>query len=326
MTTDKDTFFVIQQSMQFVPYEQSKGWHDYRIFQKKCGVLYFIDSIDNPQVCCWGLIRVIPFIGKFIHMEGKSYKEIPGRHIIKDFYEQIALYSKKHYFMVLISDSNTYDINYEISIRQAGYVRPMMLMTCPLSIIINFNNTNWDVHRIWKRRLKEALKNNLKFEYIVNPDRQQIAIVCKMYSELARNKKLSYILECDALSILFMDNRFKLFFILTEDNQPLLARIIYVYNNFSYDVLAANSTVSRNIRGSSYFMVNSIFEWLKNNGVKQFDFGRIGPGKRSANSVYEFKSYSGGPEVSYNGEWVCVNNKFSESLFYFLLNFLKQRY
>jgi hypothetical protein len=326
MTINEDTFFIVQQSMQFVPYEQSRGWHDYRIFQKKCEAIYFVDNTDDPQICSWGLIRTIPFIGKMLHIEGKSYKEIPPKNIIKEFYEQIATYSKKHYFMVLVSDSNVYDVNYEIGIRQAGYVRPMMLMTCPLSIIINLNDNSWNVHRIWKRRLKEASKNNLKFNYIINPDKYQIDIVCKMYSELAKNKNLSYRLEYSSLNILLMDNKFKLFFVLTEDNQPLLARIVYVHNNFSYDVIAPNSSASRNVRGSSYFMVNSIFDWLKNNGIEQFDFGRIGPGKRSANSVYEFKAYSGGPEVPYNGEWVYANNKFSESLFYFLLNFIKQRY
>jgi hypothetical protein len=327
MVVDRFSFFAIQQSMRYIPYEQSEGWHDYRIFQKKCKAVYFVDDKNNPRICCWGLVRSVPFMGKILQIEGKTYNEIPSKSEIKNFYESIALYSsEKQFFVVIVSDSNLYDMQYELGIRQAGYVRPLILMTCPLTIIINFNNNDWNVHRIWKRKLKEVEKNNLKFEYIANPCQEQISVVCKMYSELAQNKKIPYSLEYDGLTILLKNNRFKLFFVYTEDDQPLLARIVYVYNNLSYDVIAANSTASRNVRGSSYYMVNSIFNWLKDNGVEQFDFGRIGPGKRSTNSVYEFKSYSGGMETPYNGEWVYSNNKFLESAFYFLLNFMKQRY
>jgi hypothetical protein len=82
----------------------------------------------------------------------------------------------------------------------------------------------------------------------------------------------------------------------------------------------------RHIGGSSYFLAQSTWDWLKDNGIKQFDFGRIGPGKRSANSVYEFKSHSHGEEVSYNGEWVYAKNKFIETLFYILLNYKIKRW
>jgi hypothetical protein len=73
-------------------------------------------------------------------------------------------------------------------------------------------------------------------------------------------------------------------------------------------------------------MLDSVLNWLRENGVKVFDMGRIGPGKRSSNSVYEFKSYIGSPEVRYNGEWIHSNNKLFEKLFYIYMNLKISRY
>jgi hypothetical protein len=192
--------------------------------------------------------------------------------------------------------------------------------------LIDLKNSNLNVHKTWKRLLKESLKNNLKFEYIADPTFEQVSFFCKMFDELSRNKGLTFQLEPKSLSILLKNKDFKLFYVYNEKDEPLLAQIVYVYKNTSYEIYVANSTASRYVRGSSYFMMNSILDWLKENGVEFFDFGKIGPGKRSDNGVFEFKSRLGGEKVTYNGEWIYSTNKFLESVVYFLLNLRINRY
>jgi hypothetical protein len=324
MILDKERFFNIQRSMYFIPYEQTEGWHNYQAFLRKSECIYFVDDENQPNICAWGLIRVIPIIGRILQIYGDSYNEGIARSHINFFYDEIVQYSENRFIFVYISNSSLYDINYEMAIRQAGFIRPLLLIMCPLSIMVDLDCIN--THQTWKRRMKEAQKHNLKFQYIAEPNMEHISLVVQMYSELSSLKKLGYTLDENSLRILLNSSFFKLFIVYTSDDRPLMARIVYVRNNFSYDIIAANSSASREIRGSSYYMVNSILDWLKNNNVKRFDFGRIGPGKRSTNSVYEFKSYIGSPEVSYNGEWVYSKHKIMERIIYFLLSFKYSRY
>jgi hypothetical protein len=324
MIFDKELFFDLQRGMDCVPFTQSQGWHDYQTYLKKSKCLYFVDDDTAPKICAWGLIRSFPLVGKILQISGESYRTEITRTQIKTFYDEIAVYSEKHFIFVLVSSQALYSVDYEIAIRQAGFIRPLVPLTCPLSILVDLNNIKY--LRIWERQLKKASKNNLRFEYISNPNIDHINHVVRMYSELSELKQMGYILDADALSVLLRNNDYKLFFVRSCNGEPIAARITYLRNDFSCDVIAANSNKSRDIPGTSYFMVNSILEWLKGNNVKIFDFGRIGPGKRSTNSVYEFKSYIGSPEVSYNGEWIYSNSKFLETVFYAFMNLRMARF
>jgi hypothetical protein len=324
---DADVFFGCQDKMDYVPFDQSVGWHNYRK-QLKSGrgdggykIIYFIDDINEPKICAWGMIYVFPVFGKILRIVGKSYKNDLFKTNIKDFYEQISFYSRGKFSLIQVSSSDIYNVNYEIGIRLAGFVRPMVLSGCPLSIVINLKDEKWVVSRIWKRNVKMAEKSNLRFVHISSPTIENVEVFCKMFSEMADYKKLAFNLLLENISILLKNNQFKLFFVETIDGRSLASRIVYLYNNTSYDIFAANSNLSREVRGSTYFLLNSIFDWLGKNGIEYFDFGGIGPGKGSANSVYEFKTFSGGTEVSCNGEWVYSNNKLLERLFYLLLSF-----
>lgn len=51
-------------------------------------------------------------------------------------------------------------------------------------------------------------------------------------------------------------------------------------------------------------MMERIFDHLKEQGVKVFDFSRIPPSNNETDSVYVFKNSAGGYPVQYNGEWI----------------------
>ena len=325
MLVSETVFFEKQTRMPYISFEQSKGWHDYQLTLKKEKVLYFIDQEDEPSICAWGMIRKLSFFGSILQIKGEAKEKDVTRRQIQKFYDDIAEYSRGKYFFVWVSSSDLYSVDYEIGIRQAGYVRPLVQSVCPLSIIVDLEASE-ERSKSWKKRLKEAEKHNLIFSVIDKPEQNILNVVCEMYAELSKTKSLGYHLSADSLADLFRDPHLKLFLVYSSDNKPLCARIVYVRDDFAYDIIAANFNVSRTIRGTTYFMVESILSYLKERGVKRFDFGRIGPGKRSSNSVYEFKAYVGAPEVQYNGEWVFANNRFIETLFFNLLNLRLQRF
>lgn len=325
MLVDEKLFFEKQTRMSYVSFDQSRGWHDYQLTLKKEKVLYFIDQEDETMICAWGMVRKLSFLGNILHIKGEAKKKNITRMQIQKFYNDIAEYSRSKYFFVWVSSSDLYSIDYEIGIRQAGYVRPLVQSVCPLSIIVDLEASE-ERCKSWKKRLKEAEKHNLMFSVIDKPEQNILDIVSKMFAELSKTKRLGYQLAAISLADLFRDSHIKLFLVSTSENRPLCARIVYVRDDFAYDIIAANFNISRTIRGTTYFMVESILSYLKEQGVKRFDFGRIGPGKRSSNSVYEFKAYVGAPEVHYNGEWILANNKFIEMLFFCMLNLKLQRF
>ena len=118
-----------------------------------------------------------------------------------------------------------------------------------------------------------------------------------------------------------------LYMVYNNSNIPIAARIIHFDKIYSSDVFAANSNEARNC-GATYFMMQNIFELLKNEDLKFFDFGRIPPSNHETDSVYTFKNASRGKKVQYNGEWVVYKSKYMEllMLFYKLFKLKKQRY
>mgnify|MGYP000911662458 CR=1 FL=1 len=324
MIISKELFFDIQNRMDFIPYEQAKGWHDYTIEKYKCQVLYFVDDIVGPKICAWGLITVKLKLFRYVSIVGESRINTLTYKDYQKFYACLIEDLKNKYGLIFVTSNTVYEVDFELGIRLAGFLRPLNFFDSPLSIIIDFSNER-PRKRIWKRQVREAGENQLLFKEIKNISFEDIMIFTDMYRELSRRKNLSGYLSREGLEKLFQDKRFKLFFVY-KDNSVLAGRIVYVDRSESYDVYAANSDASRNIKGTTYFMMESIFTWLKQNGVKRFDFGRIPVGLRPANSVFEFKSHSGGEVVNYNGSWVYSRNKILEFVLAFYREFKGMRY
>lgn len=320
MKVSKEEFFSIQSKMDFISYDQSKGFHD---FKSKNSILYFIDNADNPRICVWGEFIIKYKFITLLRINGESFNYNVTRKDYKNFYSQI-INENKEIRIINIVNNNPYSVNFELGIRLAGFIRPMAFFDSPLSILVELEKENIR-SRQWRRQLKEAINNDLKFLYVENPTHNDVSLFVRMYNELAQRKSLgSSINEINIMNLL-SDDKYELFFVL-KDDEYLAGRIVYLHNNTSYDVYAANSNKSKEIKGVTYFMMESIFEFLKANGVKIFDFGRIGVGKRSSNSVYEFKSYSGGKIINYNSAWEYSNSKFLNILLSIFKSLKSNRY
>lgn len=300
---DKDSFFEIQSKMDWISPHQCLGWLNYQE-RNDTSFCYFVDNIEKTTICSWGRLIKKKYVGKFLRIYGESYKCNILKDDIRKFYTSISeLASKSNIVFIDIQTDSLYNIDYELGIRQAGFMRPMTLSLCPLTIIVELDKER-ESSRLWRRQLKKAQEQDILFEYIDKPTEEHIHQLCSIYGEMVRTKHLRNNLNESAISILLNDPSFYLFFVYSENGEPLAARIIYVRQDFSGDVIAANSDKARVIKGTTYFLMENIYSWLRERMVRKFDFGRIGPSLGTSNHVYEFKKYSGGKEVQYNGEWI----------------------
>jgi hypothetical protein len=320
---DKEEFFKLQNKLERIPFTQSKGWFDY-VSHKHKDFVYFVDSLQEVKIACWGILQSIPLFSKqILRIDGECYSQDITEKFFKTFYTKL---SKLPYNAIEINSNNPYNIEYEIGIRQAGFKRSLGHFSCPLTIEMDFNS-DFKFNRNWKRNVKKAQETGLVFKEVIDFNSDLLLEITEMFKEMADLKGLGYILESASLISLLSSKDIRIFMVYNQSNTPVAARIIHFDKIYSSDVFAANSNEARNC-GATYFMMQNIFELLKNEDFKFFDFGRIPPSNHETDSVYIFKNASRGKKVQYNGEWVVYKSKYMEllMLFYKLFKLKKQRY
>lgn len=316
MIVNKQDFFKAQQRLENIPFNQTEEWFE------KCGFkenncIFFIDDLSNPHIGCWGVIFNRKFIGKQLNILGESYKNIITSHHIRDFYIKII---SSGFDFIEISSFQIHDVKFEIGVRRAGFLRPMITNLSPLTINISTSGTR-KVHKTWNKNLRLSTNANLAFKCIENPTMEDLKVFCNIFNELKALKKLSYNLTPNSMTNFFKSGKYKLFFIYNEKMVPICGRIVYVSGNTSYDVHAANSCEARK-SGAAYYIIEEILKYMHSRGVENFDYGMISPSNNEMDEIYRAKSYSGGTPTLYNGQWVYYKSKVVEYLingyFYFL--------
>lgn len=315
-------FFKIQGKFSHIPFSQSEGWYNY-MASKKNNIVFFVDNEEDTKIAFWGKEQKIPIVGETIlRIDGESYARDVTSEIIKKFYSSLLGMSYKG---IEINSSNLYDVEYEIGIRRAGFKRPLGLFACPLTINVDIKS-DFRFNRNWKRNIKKSNLASLKFKEIITPTEIEVNAFVNLFAQMTELKQLSYSLEPECLEVLINSKDMRTFLVY-KNEVPVAARIIYDNKPFSCDVYAANGVEARNC-GGSYFIMQKIFETLKEEGYSLFDFGRIPPSNHKTDNVYVFKNSSRGEKVQYNGEWVFYQSFLMEYLVHFFRRFVQkdQRY
>lgn len=316
MIIDRHKFFNIQKSFSNVPFNQTEAW-----LETTGGIensVFFIDREDNPQLCCWGRVFNRKFIGVHLLIDGLSAKTSNIKYI-RDFFQNVV---SNGYTIIEVSDIGCYNSNFEIGIRQAGFVRPLLNL-CPLTILVELQE-DFKFHRNWKRNVSKAIANNINFKVVDKPTIQDCKVFSSLFNQLKFRKGLSFNIEPETLYNLLVSDEFKLFFTKGENNQTFSARVVYITKKLAYDVYAANS--DEGIRnGAAYYIQENILYYLKENGVEAFDYGRIPPSADEMNNIYIAKSYSGGVPMQYNGQWVFNKSKMIDFIYNLFKYYKKQR-
>lgn len=303
MRTTKDKFFEILKRFDHIPYSQSFGWFE---FSYREGIEYWVDSEIDPNIGFWAITTKNKVIGKKLIIDGFCSKKHISYTIIKSFFENVINESGAD--IIYYSDIDIQSADLQIALRRSGFIRPISLNLCPMSIIVNCQET-FKFHRNWRRQVNKSIECKNQFQVVHTPNDEQLEEFVDLFGMLKNRKHLSFSLSKESIKRLTDSPEYFLSFIRNEDGKALCGRMTYLYNCHAYDIFAANSEEGLKT-GAVYHNQQSLFEYLKEIGAIDFDYGRIPPGKDEMDSIYISKSYSGGYPVIYNGEWEWCKSNF----------------
>lgn len=296
MKVSKHLFFDIISKFEVVPFLQSKGWYESMNFDN---VEFHVDSDKDPNIGFWGIITNHRLLGKKLIVDSYCHKSsISPKQVTKFF---LDLIDSDEYDSIYLSDIEEADANTQIALRRGGFIRPLALRLCPMSIIVD-TTTDFNFHRNWRRQVTKSINAGNKFEIYTSPSDEILENFVKLFNELKDRKSLGFGLSVFGLRKLLESQEFFLSLISTSDGRPLCGRMTYLRGGHAYDVYAANADEALTT-GAVYQNQQELFEYLKSIGTIDFDYGRIPPGRDSMDNIYIAKSYSGGRPILYNGEW-----------------------
>lgn len=318
MITDRTRFFEIQSEFDNIPFTQTEEWLLSVYSNKLNDVVYYVDSIEDAHICCWGVHSKKPFFGKHLLINGETYNKDISIKKTTSFYREIV---DVGYTVVKISSINFYNPNYEIGIRRAGFIRPLALSPSPVTLLVNLQEP-FNFHRNWKRSVQKSIKASIQFQHIEKPTIKDIETFIILFNQLKERKNLGFKLSEKGLASLLKHPKFKLFFVYDKDRHPISGRIVYVNNKRSYDIYAANSEQALQC-GAAYFIQQKILEFLRDLEVELFDYGRVPPGTDQMDSIYISKSYSGGYPASYNAQWIFSKGKLFDLMYTIVKHYIR---
>lgn len=317
---DKDRYFNTINSFNIVPFTQTDGMYFMHSLTRKKNIHFFINDSINPTLACFGHEKKILSI-KMLLIEGESFKSQNDINVknIHLFYKDISLIG---YDIIEICSNNPYNFDYEIAMRQAGYLRPVGQFSMPITKIIDLT-TEVKYNKNWNRYIKKSAANNLVFEEIIKPSKKDFCDFEKLYREMIDRKSMSHKLSSEQIEALCKSSNFLLFFV-SKNNIRIAGIIIYNINNKAGGAFAATSQNALKL-SASFYMYNSLFKHLKHMGVLSFDMEKLEPSTKSINSVFYFKNGIDGKKISLNGEWSIYKNKYFRPLMYFVKKYLMKK-
>lgn len=317
---DKHTFFQTILDFKQVPFTQTQGWLAYTNSENKNEVLYLVDNLANPQIAC--MCHIKKMLNKeLLLIESLCFKySLYKASSIKHFFEHIKDLS---YDMVEVVSNNQYSFEFEIGIRRAGFTRPIGNFSIPLSNWIDLQepityNSNW------KRNLAKSEKYNLSFIVENTPSEQLVYEFVYYYNRFTKEKGFNHKLSYDSFYKMLKTSEFSIGIVLDEKD-IMTSAIIFHHKNQHAGLLYAAKDNEAKETGATFFMYDSLFKYLKENGYQTFDMEKLLPSSHSSDGVFLFKDGIKGDRVLYNGEWSWYKKPIYRPLMYFVKKYLMKK-
>lgn len=319
MIIGREVFFSFQAKLDYIPFSQTEEWLDSNYANYKENIVYFIDSLEKPRITCFGICLKKRFIGEKLMIDGISFSKEVSSDNIREFFKSII---DMEYSMITLSDIHEYSPEFEVGYRRAGFVRPLALSLCPMSMIVELQRP-FSFHRNWKRNVKKSKDIGNQFHIIESPTLNETEDFIKLFNQLKQRKSLGFSLNAEQLMILLKGN-YKLFYLNDNENKKIAGRIVYVKGKLVYDVYAANSNEAIKT-GASYHLQEGVLNYYRELGYEEFDYGRISPSADAMDNIYMSKSYSGGRPISYNGEWYYGKSLLINYIYVFFKHIIRKQ-
>ncbi|MCL2328486.1 MAG: hypothetical protein FWC39_08240 [Bacteroidetes bacterium] len=319
---DKNTFFEITKSFDYVPFTQSDGWRAFHSIKDENRFVFFVDSTEKPTIACMGHVKKFAWL-KMLQIEGECLldeKNIASKKI-REFYKAI---SQMGFDMVEVCSSLPYNALYEIGIREAGYLRPVGMFSSQLS---NWINLQHDIryNENWKRNLKKSEHVHLKLQVLENPTDEHISLYADFYNRFTKSKGFSHAISLVQLKKMLQTGNFSLALVSNENEQIVAGMVFYRHLQHAGLFIAARNADNTDDVGVTFFMYDRLFEYLKSNNYASFDMEKLGPSTHSKQSVFLFKNGVKGAKVLYCGEFSWYKRHIYRPLMYVVKKYLFKR-
>jgi len=321
---DKRTFFEITEIFYSVPFTQSKGWWELNSVENENRFAFFVDSLEDPTFACMGHIKKC-FGLKMLQIEGEcSAKQIDFEDRKQTQQYILALKSfcsdlqSVGYNIIEIRSNTQWNFNYEIALRQAGYLRPVGLFSTTATRIIDLTKqVQYD--RNWERNIKKAEEYNLKLEIIEKPSEKDCADFCFIYNTMSNRKLLNHHLSHKQIFMLCSDKSFQMLFV-NDGDMRIAAFIIFIDNKTATsEGIFTGSTEKALEKHATFFIYNEMFQYLKS-FCKSYNMAKLTPS--ISGKLFQFKNGIQGKAINLNGEYSWYKHKFFRPLMYFVKKYL----
>lgn len=314
---DKETYFQLTEKFKEIPLNQSYGWYAMNSLYHPEKIIFLINDTANPTIACIGHIKKAGTL-KMLLIEGERYinEDAVQSSMIKKFYSEIVTLG---YDMVEICSNAIYHFNYEIGMRQAGFLRPVGQFCFPSTKMIDLT-LPISYNRNWKRNLQKASEQHLIFEVVEHITMKDIDDFLKIYLSLADRKKISFTYTPKQIYNLCLSKDFQLFFV-SSNLVRQVSFIVYRADNQVTPLYAASNENALET-SATYFMYEQLFNYYKQSGIKKFDMAKLLPSTKSINNVFLFKNGVKGSFIQLNGEWSWYKHSIYRIGMYFVKKYL----
>lgn len=288
-----DKFYEHVAHFAYVPYTQSKAWIQSTLLQAPHPVACFIDD----DIACIGLVRRCLGIS-WLLIEDECLRSSTIKPAARTTFYRAIIASG--YDIVETNNRQIYLPEYEIAMRQAGFLRPIGSFSCqltnniPLTQPLSFNEN-------WRRNLRKADANELTLRYVSQPTEQDISDYMQLYSEMTLHKKIGTPFTHESIRILLSSNQFRLYFV-EHNHAPISAIVVHTCGQHAGLLYAANSAKANELAAGA-FMYRETIQQLAAEGFTSFDMEKLVASTHSTNSVFLFKQGIRGQLTALNGEW-----------------------
>lgn len=279
--------------------------------------LYLLDQAAQPSIGCVATVH---------RRAGLSILRVHGECLCSlcisedkrmHFYQDITTLP---YDVIELNLPTHYSVEEEISLRRAGFLRPVGLFSTNLSKQVS-TGAPLVLDKSWRRNTKKADESGLIFRWITSPTEDEIAQYCAMQAELRQRKGFQDEVTMDRLRVLLSSNNYRMAWVLSPEGELLSGGIIYAHPTASTFLYSFTTPHGREL-SASYPLYTGIISHLGQEGIETFDLGRLSPAQHAKNNLFLFKDGIGGEYLQYMGEWQYCRR----SIYSILLYLLKKHY
>lgn len=307
----RDIFYDTMRHWEFVPFCQQEGLIRLQSGDKDGRVRYFLD--DN--IGCAAHVK--QFLGLTLLMiPAECLKHKQTKHsTFTAFYEAL----KKQAEMIEINNPMPYNAEYEVGLRQAGYLRPVGSFSFALTNMVDLKEP-LRYNENWRRNLKQSEAFPLSLERIETPTDKDISDWMVLYQEMSKQKGLSMPFTPDGVRILLTDSHFRLVFL--NHNEQRVAGIIYHHCHEHAGLLYAATSEEGNHVHAGFALYQQLLTALQEEGVLSFDMEKMAASTHSTNAVFHFKQGIRGELTPLCGEWAWYKRLWMGIGMYFIKKYL----